>query len=151
MNIYNKNFFLTYGYTYKKFANLEIIVSKKYSETCSESSLKNICFRLFNSNILDNIRKEGAYKTILTATFNNTPCIVKKYRNKGFFRRVKSLFFPSRAMNEFNAAVSIHNKKIPTAPPLFMAEKGKWKFITESFVCLLFLSEAIELRDVFLI
>jgi tRNA A-37 threonylcarbamoyl transferase component Bud32 len=149
MNIFNKKVFLPYGYTYKKFANLKITVSDKYYETCSDSSLKDMCVRLFSLDSSDNIRKEGAYKTILTATFNNTPCIVKKYRNKGFFRRVKSLFFPSRAMNEFNAAVSIHNKKIPTAPPLFMAETGKWKFITESLVCLSFLSEAIELRDVF--
>lgn len=137
------------GYTLKKYNNIKLLIRDSLIPECSDKQWKAVCLGLFSDKERQDIQKEGAYKTVLKTTVNETLCIVKKYRNNGFIRKIKSPFCTSKAMVEFRAAVYIHNKGIPTAPPLFMAEKRRFGFVAESLVALPFLSGAQELKDVF--
>ncbi len=137
------------NYTCKQFGSFKILIKNSLLPACSDEQWKDLCHRFFSDKNRDEIQKEGEYKTIFKTTINKMPCIIKKYRNNGFIRKTKSPFFPSKAMNEFHAAVNIHNRGIPTASPLFIAEEKKWGFVSQSLVALPFLSGTKELKDIF--
>jgi tRNA A-37 threonylcarbamoyl transferase component Bud32 len=64
-------------------------------------------------------------------------------------RHAKSVLSPSRAMKEFHAGMSIHSRGITTAVPLFMAERSLMGFVRQSLIVMPFITEAMELKDLF--
>ena len=137
------------GYIRKRYKDLQLLIKESLFSAYSGSYWQEICLKLFSTQSRDAILKEGQYKTIFTADINETPCLVKKYRNRGIAKRFKSLFFSAKAMHEFKAAVYLHEKGIPTAAPLFVAEIKKGGLVKEGLVVLPFLSGAWELKDLF--
>ena len=137
------------GYTWKKYKNLKMLISDSIVSACSDRQWQDTCIKLFSDGNRDGVQKEGKYKTVLKSDVHDTPCIIKKYRNRGLLRSIKSLFSSSKAMREFQAAVYILERGIPTTPPMLMAEKRKGGVVQESLVALSFLSGARELKDIF--
>ena len=137
------------GYTQKKFDDIHSCIRNDLIHACSDRQWKEIVLKLFNEEDGGIVQKKGAYKTIVKTTVLDTPCLVKTYRTRGFFKKIKTLFFPSRAFQEFRAAVFIMQKDIPTPAPLFMAELREKGMVRKSLVGFAFLSEACELKDLF--
>jgi len=136
-------------YTLKKYDTIQLLIHESLLSASPDRDWQEVCVKLFSENSREVILKEGQYKTIFTADINETPCLVKKYRNRGIAKRFKSLFFSAKAMHEFKAAVYLHEKGIPTAAPLFVAETKKGGLVKESLIVLPFLSGARELKDLF--
>ena len=136
-------------YTLKKYDTIQLLIHESLLSASPDRDWQEVCVKLFSENSREVILKEGQYKTIFTADINETPCLVKKYRNRGIAKRFKSLFFSAKAMHEFKAAVYLHEKGIPTAAPLFVAEIKKGGLVKESLIVLPFLSGARELKDLF--
>lgn len=137
------------GYRCKQYNNLRILIKESLVSTHASGQWQDMCLGLFHDQKSSRILKTGTYKTILKAGINGGSCIVKKYRNRGWVRSIKSLFWPSKAKQEFQSAVYIHGKGIPTPAPLFMAELRTRGIVRESLIALPFLSAAKELRELF--
>lgn len=137
------------GYTRKNYRNLRMFIKDSIVSAYPDKQWKDICLSFFKEEDPDSIQKAGTYKTILKVNVLDTPCILKKYRNHGLARSIKSLFFPSRALQEFQAAVYIYKKAIPTPAPILMAEIRRKGVTQESIIALPFLTGAQELRDAF--
>ncbi len=137
------------GYTTKHFRNLKVLIQDDHVSACSDTLWEDVCRRFFNEMSSDSIMKQGTYKIIFRADVQDTPCILKRYKNRGLAKRVKSIISASKAQQEFKAAVYVAQQGIPTAVPLFMAELHKKGFVAESLVALPLLRNTYELRDVF--
>lgn len=135
------------GYSYKKYSNVCVWIKESLERNFSDTQLRDLCLRLFSKDNNSAIIKEGAYKKIFTINIHTTPGLVKLYRSPGILRQLKTFFSPSPAMREFQASAYIHNKGIPTAEPLLMAERKKWGCVQEGLVVIRFIEEAQELRD----
>ena len=136
-------------YTVKRFKNISVLTGHMAFPGMSDDELARTCLDLFSGNSRHTTVKEGKYKTILITSIRGVPCLVKKYRNTGTARGMKSWFSPSRALTEFHAGITIHEKGITTAVPFFMAEKHSAGFVRESMVVLPFIDNATELKDLF--
>jgi tRNA A-37 threonylcarbamoyl transferase component Bud32 len=65
---------------------------------------------------------------------------IKKFKIKNWKERLKYLFLPSRAMQEWDISLSSRNKGVQIPTPVGVIEKRGWGFLEES----LYVSEAIE-------
>jgi hypothetical protein len=121
---------------------------------CTPSKWQNFCYGLFREQGNGSLHKETTYKSIFTLRFpltaEGTPCLVKKYKNRGIVKLVKSMFRPSPAFHELQTALFIHQKGIPAIAPMLIVELKKNFCITQSLQLLPFLENARELKDFFL-
>lgn len=134
-------------YVFKKYNNFCIWIRESLYATLPDRQWRDLCRSFFTEHRKETVIKEGTYKTIYKSSVQDTPALVKIYRNPGFLRQTKTIFAPSRAKREFQAAAYIQRKGIPTAEPVLMAEKKKWGMVQEGLVVLRFIENAQELRD----
>ena len=137
------------GYVKKTFADIYALIREDLAGACPERMLQDVCTGLFAAPPPDRLIKQGAYKTIFRDAVCGMPAIVKTYRNTGVVRRLKSLFAPARAKQEFGAAAFIAAQGIPTAKPLLVAERKEFGMVREGAVVLEYIEKARELRDFF--
>ena len=127
---------------------MSITAVSSMAASVPDSQLRDECLALFDQADPGAVLKQGAYKTILSGTVCNTPCVVKRYAAGGLLRNLKAAFGFSRAAREFRSAAAVSRRGIPTAAPLLLAERRRG-ILCEGLVALPFLSGARELREVF--
>jgi hypothetical protein len=142
------------GYICTKYPSMRLFIRDDLVSLCTPSKWQNFCYSLLREQQNHTLHKETTYKSIFTLRFpltaEGTPCLVKKFKNKGIIKLVKSMFRPSPAFHELQTALHIHKKGIPAIAPLLIAEFTKYYCITQSLQLLPFLENARELKDIFL-
>lgn len=133
-------------FVFKKTGTLHLLIHKNLQNRLSDKWWHNMCFNNYTDGCLI---KKGTHKTVFTLALKEKIFFVKKYSTTGFFGRLKSLFCISRAKREFLAAVYMKKKGIASPEPLFLAEAKKGPLVTESFFGMTFLTDAVELKDIF--
>ncbi|MCP4713713.1 MAG: hypothetical protein GY868_01245 [Deltaproteobacteria bacterium] len=136
------------GYRFLKINSFHIYVRDGFLEQVAQSRLLDLCRRLFCGTQAELI-KQGTYKTIFKTEIDGAACLVKQYRNPGFFKQLKSLVKPARARFEFQAAVHIDGCGIETPVPFLLAEDKRAGMVRAGIVVLPFLTGAVELKDLF--
>jgi tRNA A-37 threonylcarbamoyl transferase component Bud32 len=139
------------GYTYKQFPNVRLLIRDDFVSVCPDSALRDFCQGLFQGTGAEQLRKQTTYKSIYTLRFPpddaGTPCVVKKYTSGSFIKTAKEIFRPSKAFREFQTAISISGKDIPTPAPLLVAELMSYGKVSESLLITQFITDAYDLKD----
>lgn len=138
-----------HGYTYKRLGGVRALIHERLAAGYSDQQWADFFSRLFAVDDGPDVLKAGAYKTVLRAELHGAACIVKRYCNRGLLRRIKSLVRPSRARQEFRAALAISRAGIPTPAPLCLAELRRAGLVAASLVVLELIGNAQELQEVF--
>jgi tRNA A-37 threonylcarbamoyl transferase component Bud32 len=99
--------------------------------------------------------KRGKHKSIWLFTppadQEDESFLIKRYENKHLLNRLKTLFMPSKALQELKAALGIDQRGIPTPLPVAVGERITGKMVKESFVVLSQLKACQALNTYFLI
>jgi tRNA A-37 threonylcarbamoyl transferase component Bud32 len=139
------------GYTYKQFPDVRLLIRDDLISLYSDSAWQDFSQGLFQGTGAEQLRKKTTYKSIFTLRFPpdvaGTPCVVKKYTSGSFIKTAKDIFRPSKAFHEFQTAISISEKDIPTPAPLLVAELISYGKISGSLLITQFISGAYELKD----
>ncbi len=83
----------------------------------------------------------------LTPDDAGTYGVVKKYTSGGLIKAAKEIFRHSKAFHEFQTAIAIAGKDIPTPAPLLVAELISYGRVSESLLITQFIADAYELKD----
>jgi tRNA A-37 threonylcarbamoyl transferase component Bud32 len=139
------------GYTYKQLSPLRIFIRDDLVTLYSDSAWQDFCQGLFYGTGGEQPRKQTTYKSIYTLRFPSDDagnlCVVKKYNSGGLIKTAKEFFRPSKAFHEFQTAISISGKDIPTPAPLLVAELMSYGKVSESLLLTQFIADACELKD----
>ena len=139
------------GYTYKQFPPVRLLIRDDLISLYSDSAWQDFCQGLFHGTGAEQLRKQTTYKSIFTLRFPSgdagTLCVVKKYTSGSFIKTAKEIFRPSKAFHEFQTAISISGKDIPTPAPLLVAELISYGRVSESLLITQFIADAYELKD----
>jgi tRNA A-37 threonylcarbamoyl transferase component Bud32 len=139
------------GYTYKQFPHVRLLIRDDLISLYSDSAWQDFCQGLFQGTGAEQLRKQTTYKSIFTLRFPSdgagTLCVVKKYTSGSFIKTAKEIFRPSKAFHEFQTAISISGKDIPTPAPLLVAELMSYGKVSESLLITQFIADAYELKD----
>ena len=139
------------GYTYKQFPHVRLLVKDDLISLYSDSAWQDFCMSLFYRKDGEQPRKQTTYKSIFTLRFPQdeagTHCVVKKYTGGGLIKTAKDIFRHSKAFHEFQAAIAIAGKDIPTPAPLLFAELISYGRVSESLLITQFIADAYELKD----
>ena len=139
------------GYTYKQFPPVRLLIRDDLISLYSDSAWQDFCQGLFQGTGAEQLRKQTTYKSIYTLRFPSgdagTLCVVKKYTSGSFIKTAKEIFRPSKAFHEFQTAISISGKDIPTPAPLLVAELISYGRVSESLLITQFIADAYELKD----
>ena len=139
------------GYTYKQLSPLRIFIRDDLVALYSDSAWQDFCQGLFQGTGAEQLRKQTTYKSIFTLRFPSdgagTLCVVKKYTSGSFIKTAKEIFRPSKAFHEFQTAISISGKDIPTPAPLLVAELMSYGRVSESLLLTQFIADACELKE----
>ncbi len=99
--------------------------------------------------------KAGASKSLWLADLpiggEERSFIIKRYENKTLPGRIKTLFRPSEARQELEAACGVSQRGIPTPVPLAIGMRRRWGMTRESFVILEKMSDCQDLNRFFLV
>jgi tRNA A-37 threonylcarbamoyl transferase component Bud32 len=139
------------GYTYKQFPPVRLLIRDDLISLYSDSAWQDFCQGLFQGTGAEQLRKKTTYKSIYTLQFPSGDagnlCVVKKYTSGSFIKTAKEIFRPSKAFHEFQTAISISGKDIPTPAPLLVAELISYGKVSESLLITQFITDAYDLRD----
>ncbi len=139
------------GYTYKQFPNVRLLIRDDLISLYPDSAWQDFCKGLFQGTGAEQLRKQTTYKSIYTLRFPSgdagTLCVVKKYTSGSFIKTAKEIFRPSKAFHEFQTAISISGKDIPTPAPLLVAELISYGRVSESLLITQFITDAYDLKD----
>ena len=139
------------GYTYKQFPPVRLLIRDDLISIYSDSAWQDFCQGLFHGTGGVQLRKQTTYKSIYTLRFPSgdagTLCVVKKYTSGSFIKTAKEIFRPSKAFHEFQTAISISGKDIPTPAPLLVAELISYGRVSESLLITQFINDAYDLKD----
>ena len=84
--------------------------------------------------------KQGAYKSIWRYRLSTPPdernYLIKRYQNRRLLDRFISLFRPSKARREWEAACGVSQRGVPTPVPLAIGVRKRRGMVMESFVIL---------------
>jgi tRNA A-37 threonylcarbamoyl transferase component Bud32 len=139
------------GYTYKQFPPVRLLIRDDLISLYSDSAWQDFYQGLFHGTGGVQLRKQTTYKSIFTLRFPpdnaGTLCVVKKYSSGGLIKSAKEVFRPSKAFHEFQTAISISGKNIPTPAPLLVAELISYGRVSESLLITQFITDAYDLKD----
>jgi tRNA A-37 threonylcarbamoyl transferase component Bud32 len=139
------------GYTYKQFPPVRLLIRDDLISLYSDSAWQDFCQGLFHGTGGVQLRKQTTYKSIFTLRFPpanaGTLCVVKKYSSGGVIKSAKEYFQPSKAFHEFQTAISISGKDIPTPAPLLVAELMSYGRVSESLLISQCIADAYDLKD----
>jgi tRNA A-37 threonylcarbamoyl transferase component Bud32 len=139
------------GYTYKQFPPVRLLIRDDLISLYSDSAWQDFCKGLFQGTGAEQLRKQTTYKSIYTLRFPSGDagnlCVVKKYSSGSFIKTAKEIFRPSKAFHEFQTAISISGKDIPTPAPLLVAELISYGRVSEGLLITQFITDAYDLKD----